>query len=134
MTREPYILYIEDERPFIELIRQILELAGYQVTGITSGKEGLAMMRERKPDMLLLDLMMPYPNGFDVYNEMKRDQHLADIPVIILTIKILEKDRVIVEGLPPVEDYITKPFKPERLVRAVKDVLKVNSVWPSSAS
>lgn len=118
-----FILYIEDERPMLELVRQALKLAGYNVTGITSGKQGLETMRRRKPDLLLLDLMMPDVNGWDVYREVKSDPQLADIPVIVITAKIPERDRVIIDNLPPVNDYITKPFDVERLIRAVQKLL-----------
>ena len=59
MNRKRHILYIEDERPMLELVRQSLKLAGYTVTGAASGREGLKLMAEKKPDLLLLDLMMP---------------------------------------------------------------------------
>ncbi|MBN1991496.1 MAG: response regulator [Anaerolineae bacterium] len=118
-----YILYIEDERPVIDLVREALKLAGYKVVGATSGQQGLAMMRERKPDLLLLDLMMPDINGWDVYREMKTDDDLTDIPVVVVSAKVPEHGRVIIEDLPPVEDYITKPFDVEQLIRSVKNIL-----------
>jgi DNA-binding response OmpR family regulator len=118
-----YILYIEDERPVIDLVREALKLAGYKVVGATSGRQGLTMMRERKPDLLLLDLMMPDINGWDVYREMKTDDELTDIPVIVVSAKVPELGKVIIEDLPPVEDYITKPFDVEQLIRSVKGLL-----------
>lgn len=123
MPKEFYILYIEDERPTFELVRQILKLAGYHVTGAMSGKQGLTMMREKKPDLLLLDLMMPDIDGTEVYREVKSDETLADIPVIVITAKVPEHDLVVVEGLPPVNDYITKPFDVDRLLRSVQNLL-----------
>jgi CheY-like chemotaxis protein len=127
MSEAPYILYIEDERASIELVRTILDLAGYVMKGVTSGEEGLALMQADKPALVLLDLVMPNTiSGVDVYREMKNNPALADIPVIILTGKVPKTDRVIVSGLPPVDDYITKPFKPDRLVRAIKDSLKID--------
>ena len=123
MTTEPYILYIEDERPVFELVRQALKLAGFQVIGAENGRRGLELMRQRKPDLLLLDLMMPEFNGWDVYSTMKEDETLADIPVIVVTAKIPQRDRILVEGLPPVDDYITKPFDVERLIRSVQTFL-----------
>jgi DNA-binding response OmpR family regulator len=67
--------------------------------------------------------MMPDFNGWDVYREMKKDQDLANVPVIVVTAKIPTRNRVIVDDLPPVEDYITKPFDVEHLVRAVQTYL-----------
>lgn len=119
-----YILYIEDERPVIDLVREALKLAGYKVVGATSGQQGLSLMRERKPDLLLLDLMMPDINGWDVYREMKTDDELLDVPVIVVSAKIPESGKVIIKDLPPVDDYITKPFDVEQLIRSVKGLLK----------
>jgi DNA-binding response OmpR family regulator len=118
-----YILYIEDERPVIDLVREALSLAGYKVVGATSGRQGLALMRERKPDLILLDLMMPDINGWDVYREMKTDKNLADIPVIVVSAKAPEYDNIVIDDLPPVEDYITKPFDVEELIQSVKEIL-----------
>jgi DNA-binding response OmpR family regulator len=119
-----YILYIEDERPVIDLVREALKLAGYKVVGATSGQQGLSLMRERKPDLLLLDLMMPDINGWDVYREMKTDDELDDVPVIVVSAKIPESGKIIIKDLPPVDDYITKPFDVEQLIRSVKGLLK----------
>ena len=120
MIQKPFILYIDDERPALELISQALKLVGYEITGVVSGKEGLALMRERKPDLVLLDLMMPHISGWEVYQAMKTDTALADVPVIVITARVPGQDRVLVEGLPPVDDYITKPFDVKRLIRAVQ--------------
>jgi DNA-binding response OmpR family regulator len=123
-SKDPFILYIEDERPMLELVRQSLKLAGYTVTGAGSGQEGLALMQETKPDLLLLDLMMPGTNGWDIYRAMKADQTLAGVPVIIITAKIPPRDLIIVEGLPPADDYVTKPFDIDSLIRAVQKLLQ----------
>jgi two-component system sensor histidine kinase ChiS len=123
MTKGSYILYIEDERPTIKLVREVLKISGFTVVGITSGHEGLDLMRSHKPALLLLDLMMPEPSGFDVYHEMKRDEKLADIPVIVISATVPRKTHISVEDLPPVEDYITKPFDLRRLTRSVKQIL-----------
>ncbi|MCB9079789.1 MAG: response regulator [Anaerolineaceae bacterium] len=122
MTSKSYILYIEDERPVFDLVREALKLSGHTVVGASSGREGLELMRQTKPDLLLLDLMMRDMNGWDVYKQMKTDDQLADIPVIVVTAKVPQNDRVIVDGLPPVDDYITKPFDVERLIRAVQNL------------
>src|SRR5262245_10880263 len=107
--KEPFILYIEDERPMLELVRQSLKLAGLTVSGAASGRESLYLMSEKKPDLLLLDFMMPGINGWDVYRAIKADATLTHMPVIVITAKIPPTDLVIVEGLPPADDYVTKP-------------------------
>ncbi len=123
MTDKPYILYIEDERRAIALVREVLRPLGYDVVGATSGQDGLRKLRETKPNLLLLDLMMPNTNGFDVYRQMKQDESLATVPVIVVTVRIPKNGKFIISDLPPVDDYITKPFKLERLIRAVKKFL-----------
>jgi two-component system phosphate regulon response regulator PhoB len=126
MTKEPFIVYIDDERPALELISQALKLVGYEVTGVISSEQGLALMRGRKPDLLLLDLMMPHVSGWDVYRTMKTDEALADIPVIVITGQVPAHNRVIIEGLPPVDDYITKPFDVKRLIRSIQKFLPIH--------
>ena len=123
MTDKPYLLYIEDERPVIELVRLTLQTDRLEVIGVTSAADGLAMMRRRRPELLLLDLMMPDLNGWDVYRAMKADPTLADIPVIVITAKVRDTGHLIVPDLPLVDDYITKPFSVARLIRAVQNVL-----------
>ena len=120
MIQKPFILYIDDERPALELISQALKLVGYEITGVASGEKGLALMRKQKPDLVLLDLMMPHISGWEVYQTMKADTALANVPVIVITARVPSQDRVLVEGLPPVDDYITKPFDVKRLIRAVQ--------------
>jgi len=123
MSKEPFILYIDDERPTLDLVAQALKLAGYNISGVTSGEQGLALMRQRKPDLLLLDLMMPHVTGWDVYRAMKSDEALADVPVIIITARVLTQGLTLIEGLPPVNDYLTKPFDVKRLIRAIQQWL-----------
>ncbi len=123
MAPEATILYIEDERPVLELVRQTFIMVGYNFVGATSGREGMNLMRQSPPSVLLLDLMMPDFNGWDVYREMKRDKVLARIPVIVVTATIPTNSHIIVKGLPPADDYITKPFDIEQLIRAVQNFL-----------
>lgn len=120
MLTEPYIIFVEDERPVFELVRHALKLAGYEVVWAEEGQRGLELMRQRKPDLVILDLMMPNLNGWSVYQEMKKDEELSDIAVIVVSARIPQNGLSLIEGIPPVEDYITKPFNLERLVRAVK--------------
>ncbi|NJN97558.1 MAG: response regulator [Anaerolineales bacterium] len=123
MSQEPFILYIDDERPTLDLVAQALKLVGYNISGVTSGEQGLALMRQHKPDLLLLDLMMPHFSGWDVYRAMKTDEFLADIPVIIITARVLPQELTLIEGLPPVNDYLTKPFDVQSLIRAIQRLL-----------
>src|SRR5262245_34273997 len=116
-SKEPFILYIENERPMLELVRKSLKLAGYNITGAAAGWEGVHLMQDQRPDLLLLDLMMPGTNSWDIYRVMKANETLATVPVIVITAKVPSRDLVIVEGLPPADDYVTKPFDIDSLVR-----------------
>ncbi|MCG3211037.1 MAG: Transcriptional regulatory protein WalR [Anaerolineae bacterium] len=124
MAKNAFILYVEDERPVLELVRQALRMAGHDITGVTSGRSAIDIMRQDVPSLVLLDLMMPDYNGWDVYREMKGDNQLAHVPVIVITAKIPDKGRVIIDGLPPVDDYITKPFDVAQLIRSVENFLQ----------
>lgn len=124
MAKNSFILYVEDERPVLELVRQALRMAGHDMTGVTSGRRAIDVMRQDVPSLVLLDLMMPDFNGWDVYREMKGDDQLSSVPVIVVTAKVPDKGRVIIDDLPPVDDYITKPFDVEQLIRSVENFLQ----------
>jgi DNA-binding response OmpR family regulator len=107
----------------IDLLRLILETHGYQVVGAEGGQQGLEAMRLEKPDLILLDLMMPDMDGGDVYQRMKQEAELRDIPVIIVTAKVAPIDKVLWINVAKVDDYVTKPFGPSELVDSIKRVL-----------
>jgi CheY-like chemotaxis protein len=117
------ILCIEDEPQMIDLIRLILETRGYQVLGAEGGQQGLEMMRSERPDLILLDLMMPEMDGGDVFHHMKEEVELRDIPVIVVTAKAAPIDKVLWINVAKVDDYVTKPFGPSELVDSVEKVL-----------
>src|SRR5512140_2569067 len=89
------ILCIEDEPEMIDLIRLILGRRGFQVSGATGGMAGLQAIREERPDLVLLDLMMPDMDGWEVYQQMKADDNTKNIPVIVVTAKAQSIDRVL---------------------------------------
>ncbi len=107
----------------IELVKLILTSRGYDVIGAMGGQEGLHLIAEIKPDLVLLDLMMPDMNGWDVYQKMKADEKMRDIPVIVVTAKAQNIDKVLGLHIAKVQDYITKPFSPAELTDAVRRVL-----------
>jgi DNA-binding response OmpR family regulator len=118
------ILCIEDEPEMIDLIRLILGRRGFEVKGATGGVEGLNMIREEKPDLILLDLMMPDMDGWEVYQQMKADASIKDIPVIVVTAKAQSIDKVLGLHIAKVDDYIAKPFSPQDLLNSVEKVLQ----------
>ena len=122
------ILCIEDEQEMIDLIRLILGRRGFDVKGATGGMEGLKMVRQDIPDLVLLDLMMPDLDGWEVYQQMKADDKTRGIPVIVVTAKAQNIDRVLGMHIAKVDDYITKPFSPQDLLNSVEKVLNNNTV------
>jgi two-component system response regulator VicR len=120
-------LCIEDEQEMIDLIRLILGRRGFEVKGATGGMEGLKMLRQEVPDLVLLDLMMPDLDGWEVYQQMKADENTRNIPVIVVTAKAQNIDRVLGLHIAKVDDYITKPFSPQELLNSVDKVLSNNA-------
>jgi DNA-binding response OmpR family regulator len=117
------LAYIEDEPEMIDLVRLILGRRGYTVLGAKGGREGLELVRTELPDLVLLDLMMPDMDGWDVYHQLKSDEQTRDIPVIVITAKAQNIDKVLGLRIANVEDYITKPFRPQELIERVSSVL-----------
>ena len=121
------ILCIEDEPDMIELIRLILSRHGFDVFGANGGVEGARMIREELPDLILLDIMMPDLDGWEVYQQIKADEKTKDIPVIVVTAKAQNIDKVLGLHIAKVDDYISKPFTPDDLLESVQKVLEKNS-------
>lgn len=117
------VLCIEDEPEMIDLIRLILERKGFEVSGASGGEEGIQMVKRDKPDLVLLDLMMPFVDGWEVYQQMKSDEATKNIPVIVITAKAQSIDKVLGLHIAKVDDYIAKPFRPKDLVSSVERVL-----------
>ena len=121
-TNTKHILCIEDEPEMIDLIRLILGRRGFEVEGAAGGKEGLEKMHAQTPDLVLLDLMMPDIDGWEVYQQMKADDKTKDIPVIVVTAKAQSIDKVLGLHIAKVDDYISKPFSPQELLSSVDKV------------
>lgn len=121
------IVCIEDEPEMIDLVRLILGRRGFELIGAIGGREGLETVRRVKPDLVLLDLMMPDMDGWEIYQHMKADEELRHIPVIIVTAKAQSIDKVLGLHIAKVDDYITKPFGPQELIESVNRVLGIES-------
>ncbi len=117
------LAYIEDEIEMIDLVRMILGRQGYTVLGANGGREGIELVRKELPDLVLLDLMMPDMDGWDVYHQIKSEERTRDIPVIVITAKAQDIDKILGLRIAKVEDYISKPFNPQDLVERVEQVL-----------
>jgi two-component system response regulator VicR len=117
------ILYIEDDPEMIELVSMILTRQGYQVSGANGGRKGLELAQGDRPDLILLDLMMPDMDGWDVYQQLKSSELTHNIPVIVITAKSQTIDQVLWIQIAKVDAYIIKPFRPDELIESVKNVL-----------
>jgi two-component system, OmpR family, response regulator VicR len=121
------LVYVEDEREMIDLVRLILGRRGFEVIGANGGRDGLDTIRRELPDLVLLDLMMPDMDGWDVYQQMKADEATRNIPVVVVTAKAQSIDKVLGLHIAKVDDYISKPFSPQELTESVEKVLAKRS-------
>ena len=111
----PYVLIVEDEPGIVEMLRYNLEASGLEVGVAVDGDEALISIDEREPDLVLLDWMLPGTSGIEVCRQLRRKRETRTIPVIMLTARGEEADRV--RGLDSgADDYVTKPFSPSELV------------------
>jgi len=117
------ILVIDDEPDLLSLARARLELAGYDVVTASDGEEGLEKARTSTPDLILLDLMLPKMNGFEVCEALKIDEKYKHIPIIILTVKFQPVDIRFAKAL-GADAYITKPFEGKELIEKIKELIK----------
>jgi two-component system phosphate regulon response regulator PhoB len=127
----PTILVVEDEPDIAELIRLNLAQAGFTVSTCKNGDDALARLRQEPPDLVILDLMLPDRSGTDICREIRADSELRETPVIMLTAKAEEIDRIVGFEL-GADDYVTKPFSPRELVLRVRAVLRRGSEAPET--
>jgi two-component system alkaline phosphatase synthesis response regulator PhoP len=117
------ILAVDDERHIVRLIQVNLERAGYEVVSAFDGKEGLEKVDSEQPDLIVLDVMMPYMDGFEVVQCLKKNPETRDIPIILLSAK--RQDADVFRGWQSGCDcYLTKPFNPMELIAIVKMIFK----------
>jgi two-component system response regulator VicR len=118
------IVYIEDHEDMIDLVRLILEPKGYEIIGAIGGREGIETVQREMPDLVLLDLMMPDMDGWEVHRRMKADEKLRAIPVIVVTAKDKPIDQVLGLHVAKVDAYLVKAdFGPKELLDNVRQVL-----------
>jgi len=126
-----HIFVVEDEKPIQELLQYNLEKEGFKVSSSVNGEAALETIKEKIPDLILLDWMLPDLSGIKICQYLKQDKTVKDIPIIMLTAKGEEEDKV--KGLNTgAEDYITKPFSFPELLARVKSILR--RVKPSTVS
>lgn len=116
------ILVVDDEPNIVRSLAYILKKEGYDVSTAGDGEQAMDMVRDSKPHLMILDVMMPRKNGYDVCRAVKSDPELMDIHVIMLTAKGQEGDREV--GLSTgADEYISKPFSPKHVVSKVKEII-----------
>ena len=117
------ILVVDDDREIVRLARAYLEQSGYQVLVAYDGETALHILRRESPDLVILDLMLPDRNGLDVTQTVRRDASLAAMPVIMLTARVDDQDKIVGLEL-GADDYVTKPFNPSELMARIRAVLR----------
>jgi two-component system phosphate regulon response regulator PhoB len=122
-TTRSHILIVEDESALVEILRYNLEKEGFKVSTATDGEEALVAVDEQKPDLVILDWMLPHLSGLEICRQLRRRPDTRDLPVIMLTARGEESDRV--RGLQVgADDYVAKPFSPGELLARVRAVLR----------
>ena len=128
MENKTKILLVDDDKDFVEATRLVLESKPYEVVVAYDGDEGLAKARKEKPDLIILDIIMPVKDGFSAAEQLKKDPELKKIPVIMLTSfseKVGETSLSVSQGLAlDAEDYVDKPVAPTELLKWVERLLK----------
>lgn len=131
MPEQIKILLIDDDPDVHTVVRRILEPRSYQVVSAYDGTEGLSSVVEERPDLIILDVVMPGKHGFDVCRELKTDEKyhfFSNIPVLMLTVYPEDRDKIHLsmrEGMMmEAEDYLQKPVDPPELLRRIEDLLK----------
>lgn len=117
------VVCIEDESEMIDLVNMILSQKGYEVIGAPGGLQGLQTVEDTQPELVLLDLMMPDMDGWEVYQRLKSNPKTASIPVIVVTARAQSIDKILGLHIAKVDDYITKPFSPTDLLSGIEKVL-----------
>src|SRR5688572_18471771 len=117
------ILVIDDEKDLLELVRYNLEKDGFDVICAREGQSGVEIAAKHRPDLIVLDIMMPGMDGLEVCRRLRADQRTGRVPLIMLTARATEADRIV--GLEMgADDYVTKPFSPRELVARVRAALR----------
>lgn len=128
MEKQTKILLIDDDMDFVNATKTVLESRNYQVSIAQNGDDGIRKAKEEKPDLIILDIIMPVKDGFTAAEQLKKDTELSKIPVLILTSFSARKGETslaVSRGMNlETEDYMEKPVKPEELLKALEGLLK----------
>lgn len=133
MTTRQRILVVDDDREIVRLVSGYLEQAGYEVLAAYDGKAAMQMVRGEPPDLLILDLMLPDLDGWDITRTIRGDELLAQLPILMLTARVDDVDKILGLEL-GADDYVTKPFNPREVVARVRALLRRSGSGPRSTS
>lgn len=117
------ILVVDDDKKIIRLVQSYLEQAGYQVLTALDGETALHLIRRERPDLLVLDLMLPGRDGWEITRLVRGDKSMAGLPIIMLTARVEDTDKIVGLEL-GADDYVTKPFNPREVVARVRALLR----------
>ena len=120
------ILVVDDDKEIVRLVRAYLEQAGYEVLSAYNGESALHAIRSERPDLVVLDLMLPGRDGWDITRIVRGDSTVSEMPIIILTARVEDTDRIVGLEL-GADDYVTKPFNPREVVARTRAVLRRTS-------
>ncbi|HBY95700.1 MAG: response regulator transcription factor [Ardenticatenaceae bacterium] len=126
------ILVVDDDKQIVRLVRSYLEQAGYQVLTAHDGDAALHAIRRERPDLVVLDLMLPNRDGWEITRIVRGDEHFASLPIIMLTARIEDTDKIIGLEL-GADDYVTKPFNPREVVARVRALLRRTAGGPTQS-
>jgi len=129
--KHPRVLVVDDEKAILEMIRFALEQAGMKAKTATSAYDALVSINDKRPDIILMDWMMPGMSGINLTRRLRKDSQTEDIPIIMLTARVTEDDKV--AGLDAgADDYLIKPFSPRELIARIRAVLRRSSAEDES--
>ncbi len=123
MSEAKKILIVDDEQDIVETLKFMLEAQGYECLCAYDGETGLNMAKDHMPDLMILDVMMPKINGYKISRLLKYDKKYKDIPIIMVTARSQEDDKLIGQET-GVNEYITKPFELDEVITKVQEYLK----------
>ena len=122
-----HIIYVEDDPEIVDLVSLILGPNGYKISGVFNGREGLQRIIAEKPDLVLLDLMVPELDGWEILQKLKSNDETSHIPVIVITAKAQPIDQAIGIHVAKVDAYLCKPFQPQDILDNVEKFLGKNN-------
>jgi two-component system, OmpR family, response regulator VicR len=125
------IVYVEDDPEMVTLVTMILKPKGFDVKGANGGSEALKIIPNIMPDLILLDLMMPEMDGWEVFHRLKSIEKTSKIPIIIITAKSQEIDKVLGLNIAKVDDYIIKPFHYQQLIDSIQRIFDKKDIPPA---